>query len=230
MKVLVINCGSSSLKYQLIDMVNEEALAQGLVERIGIEGSVLTQKVEGKDKYIVKEEMKDHKDAIRLVLEALVDENNGVIKSMDEISAVGHRVVHGGEKYKESVVINDEVKANIEECFKLAPLHNPANMIGCLLYTSYPLNMDSYEALRALAKKGKVFDIIFIDPPYCKEMIPEAMKIIKEHKLLKEEGIIVTKIDSIEEIYEGYEDIVLTKSKKYGNTTVCYYRVDSKLE
>jgi acetate kinase len=111
-------------------MVNEEALAQGLVERIGIEGSVLTQKVEGKDKYIVKEEMKDHKDAIRLVLEALVDENNGVIKSMDEISAVGHRVVHGGEKYKESVVINDEVKANIEECFKLAPLHNPANMIG----------------------------------------------------------------------------------------------------
>ena len=130
MKVLVINCGSSSLKYQLIDMVNEEALAQGLVERIGIEGSVLTQKVEGKDKYIVKEEMKDHKDAIRLDLEALVDENNGVIKSMDEISAVGHRVVHGGEKYKESVVINDEVKANIEECFKLAPLHNPANMIG----------------------------------------------------------------------------------------------------
>ena len=130
MKVLVINCGSSSLKYQLIDMVNEEALAQGLVERIGLEGSVLTQKVEGKDKYIVKEEMKDHKDAIRLVLEALVDENNGVIKSMAEISAVGHRVVHGGEKYKESVVINDEVKANIEECFKLAPLHNPANMIG----------------------------------------------------------------------------------------------------
>ena len=130
MKVLVINCGSSSLKYQLIDMATEESLAQGLVERIGIEGSVLTQKVEGKDKYIVKEQMKDHKDAIRLVLAALVDENNGVINSMDEISAVGHRVVHGGEKYKESVVINDEVKANIEECFKLAPLHNPANMIG----------------------------------------------------------------------------------------------------
>ena len=130
MKVLVINCGSSSLKHQLIDMATEESLAQGLVERIGIEGSVLTQKVEGKDKYIVKEQMKDHKDAIRLVLAALVDENNGVIKSMDEISAVGHRVVHGGEKYKESVVINDEVKANIEECFKLAPLHNPANMIG----------------------------------------------------------------------------------------------------
>ena len=130
MKVLVINCGSSSLKYQLIDMATEESLAQGLVERIGIEGSVLTQKVEGKDKYIVKEQMKDHKDAIRLVLAALVDENNGVIKSMDEISAVGHRVVHGGENYKESVVINDEVKANIEECFNVTPLHNPANMIG----------------------------------------------------------------------------------------------------
>ena len=106
MKVLVINCGSSSLKYQLIDMSTEESLAQGLVERIGIEGSVLTQKV------------------------ALVDSENGVISSMDEISAVGHRVVHGGEKYNASVVIDSEVKAYIEECFKLAPLHNPANMIG----------------------------------------------------------------------------------------------------
>ena len=130
MKVLVINCGSSSLKYQLIDMATEESLAQGLVERIGIEGSVLTQKVEGREKYIVKETMKDHKDAIRLVLEALVDAENGVISSMEEINAVGHRVVHGGEKYNKSVVINDEVKNYIEECFKLAPLHNPANMIG----------------------------------------------------------------------------------------------------
>ena len=130
MKVLVINCGSSSLKYQLIDMTTEESLAQGLVERIGIEGSVLTQKVEGRDKYIVKQPMADHKDAIKLVLEALVDEQNGVISSMDEISAVGHRVVHGGEKYNESVIIDAEVKSYIEECFKLAPLHNPANMIG----------------------------------------------------------------------------------------------------
>ena len=130
MKILVINCGSSSLKYQLIDMTNEESLAQGLVERIGIEGSVLTQKVEGREKYIVKETMKDHKDAIRLVLEALVDEKNGVISSMEEINAVGHRVVHGGEKYNTSVIINEDVKNYIEECFKLAPLHNPANMIG----------------------------------------------------------------------------------------------------
>ena len=130
MKILVINCGSSSLKYQLIDMMTEDSLAQGLVERIGIEGSVLTQKVEGKEKYVIKQSMTDHKDAIKLVIDALVDKDNGVIKSMDEISAVGHRVVHGGEKYNKSVVINEEVKNGIEECFKLAPLHNPANMIG----------------------------------------------------------------------------------------------------
>lgn len=130
MKILVINCGSSSLKYQLIDMQTEESLAQGLVERIGIEGSVLTQKVEGRDKYIVKQPMEDHKIAIKLVLDALVSAENGVISSMDEISAVGHRVVHGGEKYKKSVIVDKDVKSYIEECFKLAPLHNPANMIG----------------------------------------------------------------------------------------------------
>ena len=130
MKILVINCGSSSLKYQLIDMNNEEALAQGLVERIGIQGSILTQKVPGKDKYIIEEPMKDHTDAIAHVINALSDETHGVIKSMDEISAVGHRIVHGGEKYANSVVINDEVKESIKECYKLAPLHNPANMIG----------------------------------------------------------------------------------------------------
>lgn len=130
MKVLVINCGSSSLKYQLIDMQTEQELAQGLVERIGIEGSVLTQKVEGRDKYIIKTEMNDHKDAIKLVLEALVDKNNGVISSMDEITAVGHRIVHGGEKYSKSVVITEEVMNSIKECAKLAPLHNPANVIG----------------------------------------------------------------------------------------------------
>ncbi|WP_243129521.1 16S rRNA (guanine(966)-N(2))-methyltransferase RsmD [Clostridium sp. HBUAS56017] len=87
-----------------------------------------------------------------------------------------------------------------------------------------PLNMDSYEALKMLSKKGKKFDIIFIDPPYCKEMIPEAMKIVKEDDMLVENGIVVTKIDTIEEIYEGYEDLKLTKSKKYGNTTVCFYQ------
>jgi acetate kinase len=130
MKILVVNCGSSSLKYQLIDMNGEVALAQGLVERIGIEGSTLTQKVEGRDKYIVKQPMDSHKDAIKLVLEALIDCVNGVIKDMSEISAVGHRVVHGGEKYSNSVLINDEVMNALEECAKLAPLHNPPNIIG----------------------------------------------------------------------------------------------------
>ncbi|MBB6631184.1 acetate kinase [Clostridium algidicarnis] len=130
MKVLVINCGSSSLKYQLIDMTNEESLAQGLVERIGIEGSILTQKVEGREKYIVKEPMSDHKVAISIVLNTLVNKESGVISSMDEINAVGHRVVHGGEKYSKSVIIDETVMKELEECAKLAPLHNPPNIIG----------------------------------------------------------------------------------------------------
>ncbi|MNM49396.1 Acetate kinase [compost metagenome] len=129
MNILVINCGSSSLKYQLIDMKTEEALATGLVERIGIDGSILTQKANG-EKYIVEEAMKDHQDAIKLVLAALVDKDHGVIKSMDEIEAVGHRVVHGGEKYAASVVIDEDVMKQLEECAKLAPLHNPPNIIG----------------------------------------------------------------------------------------------------
>lgn len=130
MNILVVNCGSSSVKYQLINMKDESVLAQGLVERIAIEGSILTQKVAGKDKYIVKTPMQNHKEAIKIVLDALVDETHGVIKNMNEINAVGHRVVHGGEKYSESVLVNDEVMANIEECVKLAPLHNRPNIIG----------------------------------------------------------------------------------------------------
>lgn len=130
MKILVINCGSSSLKYQLIDMVNESILAKGLVERIGIQGSILTQKVEGRDKYVIEQPMKDHKDAIKLVLEALVNNENGVIHSMAEIGAVGHRVVHAGEKYSSSVLIDDKVMEALKDCIKLAPLHNLPNIIG----------------------------------------------------------------------------------------------------
>ena len=118
MKILVINCGSSSLKYQLIDMDTENALATGLVERIGLEGANLTQKSEGKDKYEIVEPMKDHQDAIRLVLGALIDEKHGVIKSLDEINAIGHRVVHGGEKYAESALVTEEVMKDLEECAK----------------------------------------------------------------------------------------------------------------
>ncbi|HBT19168.1 MAG TPA: acetate kinase [Clostridiaceae bacterium] len=130
MNVLVINCGSSSLKYQLIDMTNENALATGLVERIAIEGSKLTQKVEGREKYVLTAPMKSHKEAIAHVIETLLHEEQGVIKSSDEISAVGHRVVHGGEKYSASVIITDEVMKDLEEFSALAPLHNPPNIIG----------------------------------------------------------------------------------------------------
>lgn len=131
MKILVINCGSSSLKYQLIDMNTEVAVAKGLVERIGIEGSNLEQKVEGSsEKYKIERNLKDHKEAISLVLETLCNEKFGIIKNLNEINAIGHRVVHGGEKYSESVIVNDDVIKNIEECSKLAPLHNPANLIG----------------------------------------------------------------------------------------------------
>jgi len=129
MNILVINCGSSSLKYQLINMENEVATAKGLVERIGIEGSILTHKAND-DKFVLEVPMKDHKDAIKHVLDAIVDANHGVLKSMDEITAVGHRVVHAGEKYADSVVINDDVMAALKECIKLAPLHNPPNLIG----------------------------------------------------------------------------------------------------
>lgn len=130
MKVLVINCGSSSLKYQLINMENEASLATGLVERIAIEGSKLTQKVDGREKYVLTVPMKNHKEAISHVINTLLDDVQGVIKSSDEISAVGHRVVHGGEKYSASVIITDEVMKDLEEFSQLAPLHNPPNIIG----------------------------------------------------------------------------------------------------
>ena len=131
MKVLVLNCGSSSLKYQLIDMSNEAVLCVGLVERIGIEGSILKQEKDGVEgKYIVEQPMKDHEDAIKLVLDAVLDPTYGGVKEMSEIEAVGHRVVHGGEKFASSVVITEEVENAMKECIELAPLHNPANIMG----------------------------------------------------------------------------------------------------
>lgn len=130
MKILVVNCGSSSLKYQLINMENEEVIAKGLAERIGIEGSVVKHETIGKDKAVIEQEMKDHKAAIQIVLDALVDSNHGAIQSMDEISAVGHRVVHGGEEFTDSVLITDAVKKALEKCSDIAPLHNPPNLMG----------------------------------------------------------------------------------------------------
>lgn len=130
MKILVINAGSSSLKYQLIDMDTEQVLAKGLCERIGIASSKLNHTPAGGEKVVIEKDMKDHSDAIRMVLDALTDAKYGVIASMNEISAVGHRVVHGGETFSKSVVIDAEVKKAVEACVPLAPLHNPANLIG----------------------------------------------------------------------------------------------------
>ena len=129
MNVLVINCGSSSLKFQLINSESEEVLAKGLCERIGIDGS-LTYQPAGGEKVKSDKAMPTHTEAIQFVIDALTDPETGVVKSLDEIGAVGHRVVHGGEKFASSVVITDEVKKAIEECHDLAPLHNPANLIG----------------------------------------------------------------------------------------------------
>ncbi|MEG0565298.1 MAG: acetate kinase [Hungatella sp.] len=130
MKILVINCGSSSLKYQLIDMEHEEVLAKGLCERIGIDGSKLTHEPEGQEKVVIANPMPTHKTAIAMVLQALQDPAHGVIKSTDEISAIGHRVLHGGIIYSDSIVVDADVKKVIKDCFDLGPLHNPANLMG----------------------------------------------------------------------------------------------------
>lgn len=150
MKILVINCGSSSLKYQLFDMDNEEVLVKGLVERIGIDGSKLKQE-KGDDEYIIEEDMKDHTEAVKHVFDAITDKENGVISDLSEIDAVGHRFVHGGEKITKSVVIDDEVKEAVKEYSKFAPLHNPANMMG----------LEACEKLLPNVKNVAVFDTAF---------------------------------------------------------------------
>lgn len=129
MKILVINCGSSSLKYQLFDMTNETVLGKGLVERIAIDGSKLVQTV-GEEKYVVEENMKDHKAAMKHVFDALLDPKKGLISSLDEINAIGHRVLHGGEELTDSTIIDGHVKDVIREYVKFGPLHNPANLMG----------------------------------------------------------------------------------------------------
>lgn len=130
MKIFVVNCGSSSLKYQLIDVENQEVVAKGLVERIGISGSMLKHQPNNGESVIIEEYMPSHKEALKNVIDALMHKDYGVIKSMNEISAVGHRVVHAGEKFAYSVVINDEVMNALKECIDLAPLHNPPNILG----------------------------------------------------------------------------------------------------
>lgn len=150
MNVLVVNCGSSSLKYQLIDSDSEAVLAKGLCERIGIDGRLVYQKT-GLDKEITEAAMPTHKQAIQMVLDALVNEKTGAIKSLSEIDAVGHRVVHGGEKFASSIVLTPEVLKAIEECNDLAPLHNPANLIG----------IEACESLMPGTPQVVVFDTAF---------------------------------------------------------------------
>lgn len=130
MNILVINCGSSSLKYQFISAESEEVLAKGICDRIGIDGSKITYQPKGGDKLVKEAPMPTHTQAIKLVLEAITDQETGVIKSLDEVSAVGHRVVHGGENFTKSTLLTAEAMKAIEECNDLAPLHNPANLIG----------------------------------------------------------------------------------------------------
>ena len=152
MKVLVINCGSSSLKYQVLDMTNEALLCKGLVERIGMDGSVIThEKVGAEGKFKLEAPMGNHKDAIGHVLNAITNAGHGVVASMDEIGAVGHRVVHAGEKFASSGLITDEVKAALTECIDLAPLHNPPNLLG----------IDACSALMPDTKMVAVFDTAF---------------------------------------------------------------------
>lgn len=151
MKILVLNCGSSSLKYQFIDMTNEEVLAKGLCERIGIEGSNLKHSPAGKESVTFTQPMKDHTDAVQMVIDALLSPECGVIKSVDEIAAVGHRVVHGGEYFSESVVITEAVKKAVEACNELAPLHNPPNLIG----------INACEKLMPKTPQVAVFDTAF---------------------------------------------------------------------
>ena len=152
MNILVINAGSSSLKYQLIDMTKEEVLAKGLCERIGIDGSNIQHTNVGKDtKTKIEKPMKDHSDAIQMVIDALVDADHGVIKSMSEIGAVGHRVVHGAEDFADSCVIDGKVMEALERCVPLAPLHNPPNIIG----------IEACQKIMPDVKQVAVFDTAF---------------------------------------------------------------------
>ncbi|MGM9978073.1 MAG: acetate/propionate family kinase [Clostridium sp.] len=164
MKILVLNCGSSSLKYQLFNMDNEKVLAQGIAERIGLNDSILTHKTSNGDKHKINLNFKNHKEALNKILELLTSKEYGVLKSLSEIDAVGHRVVHGGEKYSKAVLINEDVKKSIKELFSLAPLHNPANLIGievceelmknipmvALFDTAFHQSMNSEEFLYAI--------------------------------------------------------------------------------
>ena len=173
MIVLVVNCGSSSLKYQLVNMDNEEVMAKGLVEKITLPDARLTHKWDGRKKEIVQP-IPDHKVAVKLVLDLLTDPEAGVIKSMKEIDAVGHRVVHGGEEFASSTLITDEVMKALERCSAFAPLHNPPNIIGI-------------KACRAIMPE--VPQVGVFDTSFHQTMPPEAYMYGIPYELYKEDGI-----------------------------------------
>lgn len=173
MIVLVVNCGSSSLKYQLVNMDNEEVMAKGLVEKITLPDAQLTHKWDGRKKEIVQP-IPDHKVAVKLVLDLLTDPEAGVIKSMEEIDAVGHRVVHGGEEFASSTLITDEVMKALERCSAFAPLHNPPNIIGI-------------KACRAIMPE--VPQVGVFDTSFHQTMPPEAYMYGLPYELYKEDGI-----------------------------------------
>ena len=177
MKVLVINAGSSSLKYQLIDMDTHAVMAKGLCERIGIDGSKLTHKnPEAGTETVFEKPMKDHSDAIAMVIDALVSPDCGVIASMDEIGAVGHRVVHGGETFADSCIITDDVMAAVKDCIPLAPLHNPANIIG----------IEACAKLMPNTKQVGVFDTAFHQTmPASSYMYALPYEMYEKHKIRK---------------------------------------------
>ena len=174
MKILIINAGSSSLKYQLIDMENEEVIAKGLCERIGIDGSKHTYKRPGQEDFVEEKPMPTHQEAVNMVLNALVDKEHGVLADISEVSAVGHRVLHGGSTYTSSIVIDADVKKVIRECFDLGPLHNPANLMG----------IEACEAIMPGTPNVAVFDTSFgmgMEPKAYMYAIP--WKYYEENKL-----------------------------------------------
>ena len=173
MIVLVLNCGSSSLKYQLVNMDNEEVMAKGLVERIGMDDAVFTHKWNGQKKEVTQP-IPDHQVAVQLLLNALTDKECGVIQKMDEIDAIGHRVVHGGEEFASSTLINDEVMKALEKCSAMAPLHNPPNIIG----------INACKAILPDVPQVAVFDTAFHQT-----MPPQAYMYGLPYELYKEEGI-----------------------------------------
>ena len=207
MKILVINAGSSSLKYQLIDTDSENVIAKGLCERIGIEGSKLTHKVPGNENFVLQTDMPDHKVAVSLVMDALVDSEHGVIKSTDEIDAIGHRVLHGGTVYSDSIVVNDDVKRVIRECFDLGPLHNPANLTG----------IEACEA--AMPKKPNV---AVFDTAFGMAMPEKAYTYAIPHEYLEKYGIRKYGFHGTSHMFVSREAIRFGELKSDAKVIVCH--------